>query len=120
MRTGWRGLHHHPPFVVINRHIRTVARAELARLARDFRASHGGDGGGGGGGDVEDDARAALQPIFAMLDVDGDGELTRDELTRGLRLGGVALAPRDVDALVAHVDGDGDGPCRVVFWFGVL
>jgi Ca2+-binding EF-hand superfamily protein len=50
-----------------------------------------------------------VREVFAKLDANGDGHLTRDELRDGLKLLKLPATEADVDALLARLDIDKDG-----------
>lgn len=50
-----------------------------------------------------------VREVFAKLDANGDGHLTRDELHDGLKLLKLPATEADVDALLARLDVDKDG-----------
>lgn len=50
-----------------------------------------------------------VREVFAKLDANGDGHLTRDELRDGLKLLKLPASEADVDALLARLDVDKDG-----------
>ena len=51
--------------------------------------------------------------IFRKIDIDGDGFFTEDELRTSLRKFGKTINDRDVRAIIAEVDLDGDGSGRI-------
>ena len=58
--------------------------------------------------DLTEEQRAALQ-AFAEIDVDGDGELTADEIYQALSKRDASVSLEHVKELVAKADTDGDG-----------
>ncbi|GLX98654.1 EF-hand domain-containing protein [Herbidospora sp. NEAU-GS84] len=48
-------------------------------------------------------------PTFALVDADGDGLISAEELTRLADLLGQPLGESGAAAVIAKVDGDGDG-----------
>ena len=58
--------------------------------------------------DLTEEQRAALQ-AFAEIDVDGDGELTADEIYRALSKNDADVSLEHVKELVAKADTDGNG-----------
>ena len=58
--------------------------------------------------DLTEEQRAALQ-AFAEIDVDGDGELTADEIFRALSKNDADVSLEHVKELVAKADTDGNG-----------
>ncbi|KAG2195677.1 hypothetical protein INT46_002151 [Mucor plumbeus] len=47
--------------------------------------------------------------VFAMLDTDNDGQLTGEDLKRGVSLFGNSVTETDVEEMMASADVDGDG-----------
>ena len=58
--------------------------------------------------DLTEEQRAALQ-AFAEIDVDGDGELTADEIYQALSKNDADVSLARVQAIVAKADADGNG-----------
>jgi arginase len=55
--------------------------------------------------------------VFDLFDANGNGRLTRREITDALEVLGTQVAPEDAAALLARVDGDGAiGPDAFVSW----
>jgi Ca2+-binding EF-hand superfamily protein len=50
-----------------------------------------------------------VRGVFAKLDTNGDGHLTRDELRDGLKMLKLPATETEVDALLARLDVDKDG-----------
>ena len=59
-------------------------------------------------GTTKDEQRAALQ-AFAAMDIDGDGELTADEIYHALSKNDADVTLEHVKELVAKADADGNG-----------
>ena len=56
-----------------------------------------------------DDPEADLRRAFVMLDVDGDGYLTGDELRTAIDDTGAGIPEDEVQAILSGADADGDG-----------
>ena len=56
-----------------------------------------------------DDPEADLRRAFVMLDVDGDGYLTGDELRAAIDDTGAGIPEEEVKAILSGADADGDG-----------
>jgi calcium-binding protein CML len=56
-----------------------------------------------------EDPSADADEAFAVLDTDGDGFLTADEIAAALRRGGDRVSDAEIARIVAAADADGDG-----------
>uniref|UniRef100_A0A2P2Q3P3 Calcium-binding family protein n=1 Tax=Rhizophora mucronata TaxID=61149 RepID=A0A2P2Q3P3_RHIMU len=59
--------------------------------------------------DTEAGEKAELKSLFATFDKNGDGFITKQELTESLRNIRILLTDKDVEEMVAKVDSNGDG-----------
>jgi hypothetical protein len=50
----------------------------------------------------------SLEKVFAMFDKDGDGSISPKEFKRGLSLLGIGLLLEDSNAMIEHIDKNGD------------
>ncbi|KAI8887475.1 EF-hand, partial [Backusella circina FSU 941] len=55
------------------------------------------------------DAEAGVTKVFEMLDTDGDGLISGDDLKRGVSLFGNSVTEADIKEMLASADVDGDG-----------
>ncbi|XP_006647478.1 probable calcium-binding protein CML17 [Oryza brachyantha] len=53
--------------------------------------------------------QAELRRVFELFDRDGDGRITREELTESLERLGMPVAGEELAATIARVDANGDG-----------
>lgn len=60
-------------------------------------------------GDSSDGWLARVQAAFALLDVDGSGMLSREEIAHGIRSAGFLISDADIDNLLRTLDMDGSG-----------
>ncbi|CAO3620452.1 unnamed protein product [Mucor fragilis] len=54
-------------------------------------------------------AEEGIAKVFEMLDTDNDGQLTGEDLKRGVSLFGNSVTETDVEEMMASADVDGDG-----------
>ncbi|OAD05033.1 hypothetical protein MUCCIDRAFT_141198, partial [Mucor lusitanicus CBS 277.49] len=54
-------------------------------------------------------AEEGVLKVFEMLDTDHDGQLTGEDLKRGVSLFGNSVTEADVEEMMASADVDGDG-----------
>merc|ERR1712178_368259 len=60
-------------------------------------------------GQLNEEGIKGLRETFISLDENGDGLLTIAELKGGLERAGLRCAPKDLEAMVDSLDGDGSG-----------
>ena len=52
---------------------------------------------------------AEFREIFNLVDKDGGGSITKEELGELLDTLGIDATPEDIDAMIAEIDQDGNG-----------
>ncbi|KAI7869798.1 uncharacterized protein EV154DRAFT_530494 [Mucor mucedo] len=57
----------------------------------------------------DENAEEGVAKVFALLDTDNDGQITGDDLKRGVALYGKSITEQDVDEMLFSADVDGDG-----------
>lgn len=71
--------------------------------------------------DMMDELEISAQRMFNELDVDGNGLISLDELTKSLNEKyGDVLGDADIDSIMEGVDGDGDGMIDVTEFIGSM
>ncbi|KAF0933534.1 hypothetical protein E2562_018792 [Oryza meyeriana var. granulata] len=53
--------------------------------------------------------QAELRRVFELFDRDGDGRITREELTESLERLGMPVQGEELAATIARIDANGDG-----------
>ena len=62
----------------------------------------------------------SARELFARLDRDGNGSLSRGEIALKMNSVGCGLQPGEIDAIIGDVDADGDASLDVGEWLAFL